>query len=133
MTQDNDNDEPVYDLENADEVVESIKENGMQALEPGETVLDEVFEPSKELMNSGLVVPVERVENDAISPFEFSCSKRVYDPSMDAYCYHVEPCSGGYDTLDFTGHIVLINGRERLCDKFLIENGKIIIVVNEMA
>jgi hypothetical protein len=61
--------------------------------------------------------------------FEFTCNNREYDPSMDSYCYHVTPV-GEYEDLDFEGRKVLINGRERLCDKFTVdEDGKLTIIV----
>lgn len=65
---------------------------------------------------------------DYPEPFEFTCTNRTYDSSQDAHHYHVEPI-GEYGDLDFVGHKVLINDRERLCDKFEIVDGKVIITV----
>lgn len=69
---------------------------------------------------------------DVATPFEFICTHRVYDSCQDAHHYHVEPV-GEYNDLDFAGHKVLINERERLCDKFEIVDGKVIITVYRRA
>jgi len=60
---------------------------------------------------------------------EFTCTRRIYDASMDGHHYHVEPVSE-YKDLDFTGHIVMINRIERICHSFSItEEGKLTIFV----
>ena len=62
--------------------------------------------------------------------FEFTCTKRVYDPTMDGYNYHVKPVEE-YSDLDFKGHTVLINDKKRVCHSFEVSEGSIIIFVAE--
>jgi hypothetical protein len=93
----------------------------MHKLEPGEIVFDEMSE----------IEGLDALDRKAL-PFEFTCHYRRYDPNMDAYRYHVQPVTE-YDDLDFTGHTVVINGVERQCDDFEINDGQIVIIVNEIA
>jgi len=68
-------------------------------------------------------------DSDAKASFSFSCNHREYDVFNDAHDYHVTP-DNEYGDLDFIGKIVVINGVERLCDTFTVDdNGKIVIKV----
>lgn len=60
--------------------------------------------------------------------FEFTCTDRSRDDTKDGWNYHVKPIDE-YGDLDFKGHTVLINGKERVCTSFEVSEGSIIIFV----
>ncbi len=98
-------------------------------LKDGEIVFDEYKDMPFGVSGLDAVSPSPTaIAPDDTEPFEFTCGSRKYDPSMDAHHYHVDPV-GEYGDLDFTGQIVTINGRSRLCDKFEIVDGKLILTV----
>lgn len=53
-------------------------------------------------------------------PFQFTCHKRVYSGDKHGHYYLVTP-DEEYKDLDFEGKTVSINGRERLCHSFKID------------
>jgi len=62
-------------------------------------------------------------------PFSFTCKRREYCITKDGYHYFVTP-DAEYEELDFEGHVVLINGRPRMCHSFEVdEDGHIVIFV----
>lgn len=86
------------------------------------TIIDEV-QHFNGLRDSDAVVEGE--------PFEFECTERHKDE--EGMWYIVKPLEE-YDNLNFAGHTVFINGRERLCDRFEVsEDGTISILVRDNA
>ncbi len=84
--------------------------------------IDEAGEMTPEMVSSLLS------DKDAPKVFEFTCSNRARDLLKDGWNYLVKPVDE-YGDLDFKGHIVLINGKERVCTSFEVSEGSIIIFV----
>lgn len=93
--------------------------------------IDEAGSMSEEAFNS-LSSSGKDLSSDVV-PFSFSCNHRERCVDRDGYDYYVVP-NDEYDDLDFEGHVVLINGRERLCSNFkLDDNGHLIIFVSSLS
>jgi len=72
-----------------------------------------IFDEAEDLLKEG-------------EPFEFSCIHR--NKTDDGCWYVVEPLEE-YEDLNFEGHTVVINGRERLCNRFNVSDDGIISIL----
>ena len=62
-------------------------------------------------------------------PFRFSCDLRRRD-EHGFWHYTVHPESGEYGELDFMGHVVNINGADRLVDSFYLDSENRVVIVS---